>query len=123
MKGSIFLTSVGAIHSVGSKPFTSPEMRVAKADASKCVIGLIPERPLTMPSQLAARPLPTGDRMPRPVMTPRRLDIADSVAASIGLRRPSSGGWGADTHEAGIPHPAWTNQAQEQNGRRHGGRK
>src|SRR3546814_7885267 len=64
-KGSIFLTSFGAIHSVGSKPFTSPEMRVAKADASKCVIGPIPERPLTMPSQLAARPLPTGDRMPR----------------------------------------------------------
>src|SRR3546814_19327948 len=88
MKGSIFLTSVGAIHSVGSKPFTSPEMRVAKADASKCVIGPIPERPLTMPSQLAARPLPTGDRMPRPVMTTRRLDIADSVADSIAMRGP-----------------------------------
>src|SRR3546814_16701762 len=101
-KGSIFLTSFGAILSVGSKPFTAPEMRVAKADASQCVIGPIPERPLTMPSQLAARPLPTGDRLPSPVMTMRRLDIADSGEDSIALRGPRRGGCAPETHAAAI---------------------
>src|SRR3546814_2424799 len=96
--------ALGVMHSVGSKPFTSPEMRVAKADASKCVIGPIPERPLTMPSQLAARALPTGDRMPRPVMTTRRLDIADSVADSIAMRGPRRGGCAPETPEIGRAH-------------------
>src|SRR3546814_1696405 len=90
-------------------------MRVAKADASKCVIGPIPERPLTMPSQLAARPLPTGDRMPRPVMTTRRLDIADSVADSIAMRGPRRGGCAPETPEAAIAAPACTTRRQEAN--------
>src|SRR3546814_17927053 len=92
-------------------------MRVAKADASKCVIGPIPERPLTMPSQLAARPLPTGDRMPRPVMTTRRLDIADSVADSIAMRGPRRGGCAPATPEAAIAAPACTTRRPED---RHG---
>src|SRR3546814_18896447 len=101
-KGSIVLTSFGAIHSVGSKPFTSPELRVAKADASNCVIGPIPERPLTMPSQLAARPLPTGDRMPRPVLTARPFDIADSVPDSIAITRARPRGLAAQRAAAPI---------------------
>src|SRR5690606_21270524 len=55
-------------------------MRVANADASKWVIGPIPERPLTMPSQLEARSLPSGDRMPIPVMATRRLDMGSSLS-------------------------------------------
>src|SRR5678816_3735475 len=68
--------SFGAIHSDGSKFLTSPAIRVGNAEASKWVIGPIPERPLTMPSQLLSRPFPTGDRMPIPVTTTRRLDMS-----------------------------------------------
>src|SRR5690606_11531057 len=67
--------SLGGIHCVGSKPLTSPAMRVANAVASKLVIGPMPERPSTMPCQYEARSLARGDRMPRPVMTTRRLDM------------------------------------------------
>src|SRR5690606_12955586 len=56
-------------------------MRVANADASKWVIGPIPERPLTMPSQLEARSFPSGDRMPIPVMATRRLDMGNSLCS------------------------------------------
>src|SRR5690606_16489584 len=56
-------------------------MRVANADASKWVIGPIPERPLTMPSQLEARSFPSGDRMPIPVMATRRLDMGSSLCS------------------------------------------
>src|SRR3546814_12719174 len=94
-------------------------MRVAKADASKCVIGPIPERPLTMQSQLAARPLPTGDRMPRPVMTTRRLDIADSVADSIAISGQRRGRCSPEMPEAAIEAPASTLPRPEDN---HNGR-
>src|SRR5690606_19064304 len=67
--------SFGGIQRLASKSFTSPEIRVAKADASKWVIGPIPERPATTPSQLEARSLPSGDGMPMPVMATRRLDM------------------------------------------------
>src|SRR5690625_3937822 len=67
--------SLGAIHFEASKPLTSPEIRVGNAEASKWVIGPMPERPAVMPSQLEARSLPSGERMPIPVMTTRRLDM------------------------------------------------
>src|SRR5690606_11537480 len=67
--------SLGAIHFEASKPLTSPEIRVGNAEASKWVIGPMPDRPAVMPSQLDARSLPSGERMPIPVMTTRRLDM------------------------------------------------
>src|SRR3546814_573815 len=67
--------SFAGIHCAGSKPRTSPEIRVGNADASKWVIGPMPERPWTMPSQLLLRSLPSGDRVPRPVTATRRLDM------------------------------------------------
>src|SRR5690606_35205629 len=36
----------------------------------------MPERPLTIPSQLLARSLPSGETMPIPVTTTRRFDMA-----------------------------------------------
>src|SRR5690606_35203603 len=67
--------SLGGIHCVGSKPLTSPAMRVANADASKLVIGPGPVRRSGGQCRDEARSLPGGDRMPRPVMTSRRLDM------------------------------------------------
>src|SRR6185312_13369652 len=101
MKVSIFLTSFGAMYCAGSKPFTSPAMRVGNALASKCVIGPMPLLPATTFCQAVATSLPTGETMPRPVTTTRRLfmgtpDSKNSVHASnhpwygyrIGLARP-----------------------------------
>jgi hypothetical protein len=82
MNSSIFFASFGFTHWVMSKLRTSPAMRVVKAEASKWVIGPIPERPLTMPSQLLARSLPRGETMPRPVTTTRleaRLVMKHSI--------------------------------------------
>src|SRR5690349_15878335 len=73
--GSIFLTSFGATHRVASKPFTSPAIRVGNDEASKWVIGPMPERPWTIPSQLLGRSLPSGERMPSPVTATRRFDM------------------------------------------------
>src|SRR5690606_27110036 len=83
--------SFAGIQRLASKPFTSPEIRVAKADASKWVIGPMPERPLTTPSQLDARSTPSGDRMPRPVMATRRLVMFDSLLSIHGGVAPRPG--------------------------------
>src|SRR5690349_11690393 len=101
MKVSIFLMSFGGMYCAGSKPFTSPAMRVGNALASKCVIGPMPLLPATTFCQAVATSLPTGETMPRPVTTTRRLfmgtpDSKNSVHASnhpwygyrIGLARP-----------------------------------
>src|SRR5690349_10726961 len=82
MNGSIFFTSFGAIHCVGSKSFTSPAMRVANALASKRVIGPMPLTPPTTFFQAVSMSLPTGDTMPRPVTTTRRLLMLCSTAAA-----------------------------------------
>src|SRR6185312_13277182 len=57
----------------GSKPFTSPAMRVGNALASKCVIGPMPLLPATTFFHAVATSLPTGETMPIPVTTTRRL--------------------------------------------------
>src|SRR5512143_863405 len=49
-------------------------MRAGNALTSSLVIGPMPLRPLTMPSQADATVLPRGDTMPRPVTTTLRLD-------------------------------------------------
>src|SRR4249919_1649221 len=73
MNSSIFRASFGPTQRVMSKSRTSPAMRVVRVDASKCVIGPMPERPLTMPSHVLARSLPSGETMPIPVTTTRRI--------------------------------------------------
>src|SRR5487761_1945730 len=76
-----------------SKSFTSPAIRDGKVEASKRVMGPIPERPATMFSQAGATPMPTGDTMPRPVTTTRRRDIrlpeveTDAAGAAGGCER------------------------------------
>src|SRR4249919_3678958 len=71
MNSSIFLASFGLTHLVTSKSFTRPPMRVVNAVGSKWVIGPMPERPLTMPSHVVARSLPSGETVPIPVITTR----------------------------------------------------
>src|SRR5687768_17297212 len=78
MNSSIFFASFGDTQRVASKSFTRPAMRVVNGDGSKWVIGPMPERPLTMPSQVLARSFPSGETIPIPVTTTRRLDMSDS---------------------------------------------
>src|SRR3954452_20381289 len=73
MKVSDFFTSFFSIQSSASKPFTSPAMRQAYALASNFVIGPMPERPSTSPCQVGSLPTPSGEIMPIPVTTTRRL--------------------------------------------------
>src|SRR3990170_6435810 len=55
-----------------SKPLISPATLLAVLTGSKMVIGPIPLRPLTRPSQNAATSLPMGVMAPIPVTTTRR---------------------------------------------------
>src|SRR5687768_16588612 len=55
-----------------SKPLISPATLLAVLTGSKIVIGPIPLRPLTRPSQKAATSLPMGVIAPMPVTTTRR---------------------------------------------------
>src|SRR5690348_13266833 len=73
MKVSIFLRSFGGMYCAASKFFTSPAMRVGNAVASKCVIGPMPLLPVITFCHAVATSLPTGETMPRPVTTTRRL--------------------------------------------------
>src|SRR5690349_1013760 len=91
MNGSIFFASLGDTKAVGSKLRISPAMRVVKPDESKWVIGPMPDRPLTMPSQLLARSLASGVTAPMPVMTTRRWLIEGSLLCS------GSDSWGRRT--------------------------
>jgi hypothetical protein len=58
-----------------SKFFTSPAMRVGKLEASNCVMGPIPLLPAKIPRQDSSTPIPTGQTIPSPVTTTRRLDM------------------------------------------------
>jgi hypothetical protein len=53
-------------------------MREGSALASKRVIATMPERQARMLSQATATPVPTGDTIPIPVITTRRLDMSRS---------------------------------------------
>src|SRR4051812_40618040 len=72
--GSNFRTSFTDMYSSALKSRTSPPMRTGNALTSSLVIGRMPLRPLTMPSQADATVLPSGDTMPKPVTTTLRLD-------------------------------------------------
>src|SRR5215831_5213145 len=63
-----------------SKSFTSPAICDGKWLASKRVMRVIPDRPARMLSHDCATPMPTGETMPSPVTTTRRLDM-DGVAS------------------------------------------
>ena len=72
---SMRLTSLGDIQSAALKFLTSPAKRVGNILASKWVIGPIPPRPLIVLSHASAIPLPTGETIPRPVITTRRFGM------------------------------------------------
>src|SRR5580698_2632453 len=73
MNSSMRLASFEEIYSFTSKPRTAPPKRTGNADTSKRVIGPIPLSPFNMASQADFTVLPTGEMMPRPVTTTRRL--------------------------------------------------
>src|SRR6202022_547042 len=73
MNSSIRRASFGVMYCVTSNSRTEPPKRTGKADTSNLVIGPIPLWPLTMASQADLTVLPTGEMMPRPVTTTRRL--------------------------------------------------
>src|SRR5438105_2457929 len=92
MNVSDFFTSFFSIQSSGLNPFTSPAMRQAYALASNFVIGPIPERPSTSPCQVGSLPTPSGEIMPIPVTTTRRLFmVLIAKAEAGGVSHPANG--------------------------------
>src|SRR5437870_1363073 len=85
MKMSIFLTSFFSMNASGSKPFTSPAMRVANCDASNLVIVVTPLHPALSAFQFASVPIPSDDTRPMPVTTTRRV-LAMSLLFALGVR-------------------------------------
>src|SRR5574337_18958 len=73
MKVSMCRASFAGKYCSTSNPLTSPAKRQAKADASKRMIGAMPERPASRLAQPSATVLPTGLIRPRPVTTTRLL--------------------------------------------------
>src|SRR3569833_926493 len=73
MNSSIRRASFGGMYSPTSNPRTAPPKRSGNAETSKRVIGLIPLSPFKMASQADFTVRPTGEMMPRPVTTTRRL--------------------------------------------------
>ena len=61
-----------------SRSSTSPAMRLRSAEASKRVIGPMPERPAFSASQNTGTPVPTGAATPRPVTTTRGRTVSPS---------------------------------------------
>ena len=86
MNRSIFLTSRFSIQSSAMKPLTSPAIRAVNWEASKRVIGPIPERACIRESQFSSIPIPIGVTRPLPVTTTRRSSIflIDALASSVG---------------------------------------
>src|SRR5688572_2335540 len=60
------------MYASGSKSFASPPIVVSRPAVSKRVIGPMPLRPASMPSQVFVTESPSGVIMPRPVTTTRR---------------------------------------------------
>src|SRR6266851_396878 len=85
MKMSIFLTSFFSMNASGSKPLTSPAIRVANCDASNLVIVLTPLQPALSACQLASVPIPSDDTRPMPVTTTRRV-LVMSLLFGLGVR-------------------------------------
>src|SRR6188768_202575 len=79
MNGSMRRASFGAMYCATSKPTTSPAKRVANGVASMRVIGLMPLLPARIEAHAVATSLPTGETIPSPVTTTRRLDTLSSL--------------------------------------------
>src|SRR5262245_30052234 len=95
MKTSIFLTSFFSMKVSGSKPRTSPAIRVANCEASNLVIVSMPLWPAVNPVQFASVPMPSEDTNPIPVTTTRRFDISVRIRGPFpgqGIRGPTPGG-------------------------------
>ena len=73
-------------NAAGSKPLTSPAIRVGRPLGSKAVIVSIPDTPLTRACHVVSRSLPTGVMAPKPVTTTCPFTL------SVLLFRPSRGG-------------------------------
>ena len=73
MKRSCFLTSFLSTQRSGSKPLTSAAKRVVCCDASKSVIGAVPDRPAVRPAQVSSVPTPRAETRPTPVTTTLRF--------------------------------------------------
>src|SRR6185437_6659406 len=73
MNASMRRASLGEMYSPTSNPRTEPPKRTGKAETSNRVMGPIPLSPFKMASQADFTVLPTGEMMPRPVTTTRRL--------------------------------------------------
>src|SRR5262249_4802805 len=85
MKTSIFLTSFFSMNCSGSKPWTSPAMRVAKFDASNLVMLRTPLVPAVSAAQFASVPMPSDDTRPMPVTTTRRVLVMDTLFLGLGV--------------------------------------
>src|SRR5512140_1993649 len=75
MKAFMRRASFGTMYAERSKFRTSPAMRQPSPEASKWVIGPMPERPASRASQDDGTSLPTGLTAPRPVTTTRRRPV------------------------------------------------
>ena len=73
MKRSMRRASLAGMYVETSKSGTLPAMVQGKPVVSKRVMGPMPLRPASAADQLPATLLPSGDNMPRPVTTTRRL--------------------------------------------------
>src|SRR5262249_12273640 len=85
MKMSIFLTSFFSMNRSGSKPLTSPAIRVATCTASNLVIVPMPPRPAASAAQLASVPMPSDDTRPIPVTTTRRVLVMSLLFLAVRL--------------------------------------
>src|SRR5512139_274440 len=75
MNGSIRLISFRSMNSSGLNPFTSAAMVVENSDASKRVMGPIPDFPARIASQVGRTPTPRGVTPPSPVTTTLRMSF------------------------------------------------
>src|SRR5438874_10863977 len=118
MKMSIFFKSLRSMKRSGSKSRTSPATRAGRAEASKRVIGPMPERPATRLSQFASMPVPSGVTRPSPVTTTRRrvpfgaLKARNASAARGGVKvaldaRPVIAGSHDEQPAAARRHHIW----------------
>src|ERR1700740_3535087 len=73
MNSSMRRASFGVMYCPTSKSRTEPPKRTGKAETSNFVIGPMPLSPRRIASHADLTVLPTGEMMPRPVTTTRRL--------------------------------------------------
>src|SRR5512139_163604 len=75
MNGSIRLISFRSMNSSGLNPFTSAAMVVENSEASKRVMGPMPDFPARIASQVGRTPTPRGVTPPSPVTTTLRMSF------------------------------------------------